>query len=702
MSLEPKTFRTHKVFTKERWADDWSEQEELYCDSFTEACGTEFSHAEFHWDFGRVEGFTDEDFQTRATKDLDGQLLKVQLGGILPGDPEPRRWYGVFVADARRYGGESGLPGEPIVGQQQLRALGLEFFLERVPLDSSVAQIKDGTSAAEEVEIDRALPFNPAGGYRESRRLIGNMEPDGEEGPVFIENPDVDAFEWAGRDILDYLVGYHMPKDGDGNEQIPFSRADDGGILGAFQGSLDGLHGRSVRTVLSMLMDRRRLLSWRLVVQLDLDVETGIEITPFNFNHEDLDLPGGTTITANADTVEIDASQDSLVEECSVGGDDATRFDRVIARGERVVVCGPMDYDSGNGEFDKDWTDALQTEYNGGSTPVASFPITQQNRNQEFRANDRFLRAYRYFKVKPEELAGWLPPESVKVNEKRLRSYPPMARFLSVLPLRDGVDYTTPGPDLSSTGAPTGSRIEYIPPAAFIKDGTRYYHLDRLSRGDKLADAAQTQGRTWSASVHMRHEALGFYVNVSGGPQHLIAKTDFMPADANDTTDWLKDLDWKDLLLTVALETDNWAEAQWPDTPADAGDVVRDLILEFPGKRMEYLLTDTPFEVKADGTLKKSTSSGWILDDSEELKDLARVAYEWYKQSRRTLTLSVRTLDCPYNVGQIVTKLKRPDGTDLEEINSVITSITFDLVQGRYILRTQFAELDLRATTAPV
>jgi hypothetical protein len=379
----------------------------------------------------------------------------------------------------------------------------------------------------------------------------------------------------------------------------------------------------------------------------------------------------------------------------------------VIARGERVVVCGPLDYDSGNGEFDKDWTDALKTEYNtaassSGSYPPATDPIGRMNANQEFRANERFLRVFRYFKVKPERLDIWLPDVAETVNGKVIRAYPPMARFLSVLPLRDGVDYTTPSPDLSSSGAPSGSRVEYIPPLAFIKEGTRYYQLDRLSRGSTLAAAAETQGRTWSASVHMRHEALGFFVNVSGAPQHILAKTDFTPADATDTVDWKKDLDWGDLLLTVALETDNWAEAQWPDTPEDAGDVVRDLILEFPGKRMEYLKIDTPFEVKADGTLKKSTSSGWILDDSEELKDLARVAYEWYKQTRRTLTLSVRTLDCPYNVGQIVTKLKRPDGTDLEEINSVITSITFDLVQGRYTLRTQFAELDLRAMTAPV
>lgn len=722
MAGEPLDFRTHKVFTAERWADDWEEQPQLFCDSFLEACSTEFSQAEFHWDFGRVEGYDDADFQTRAPKDLEGHLVKIELGGVLPGDPEPRRWYGVFVSDFRAYGGESSNPGEPLVGQQELRALGLEFFLERVPLDSSICMSKIGSDPAEELEVERALPFNPAGGYRESRRLIGNMDPDGEEGPVFVENPKVDSFEWAGRDILDYLVGYHMPKDVDGVVQIPWTRADDGGILSAFQGTLDGTHGKSVRTVLSMLMDRRRLLGWRLVVQLESEVETGVEITPFNFNHADIDLPFGASISANTDTVEIDASDDGLVLECEVGRDDTPHFSRVLARGERVVVCGSIDKATLPGKYDKDWTDALKTEYQTASSTLgASYDVLNAwdklNANADFRQQDRFRSVFARFLMKPETLNspeaasnGFLPYDP-KVNDKQLRAYPPLARFLSVLPLRDDIDYTTPSTSLHAAAGeiPSGSREEYMPPLAFIADGTRYYHLEHLTLGEKSALVAGLGGRTWSASVQMRHEALGFVVIVGGAEQHVLGKDDFTPVASPDPDypKWHEELkpaalDWQDMYLTVALETDNWAEAQWPDEPEDTGDVARDLVLEFPGKRMEYVLEDTAFRLDTNGTLKKSTSAGWIVDDSEELKDLARVAYEWYQAPRRTLRFSKRTLDCPYHVGQIVTKLKRPGGDDLEEINSVITQIIFNLRQGSFTLRTQFAELDLRALTPPV
>lgn len=708
MAGEPREFRTHKVYTARLWEDDWTEEEHLFCDGCTFACSTEFSHAEFRWRFGRVEAFDSSTFSGRPAKDLEGYLVMVEIeqSGV-----QPKRWHGVILRDARSYGGESPLPGQPVTGEQRLTAIGLEWFLARWPLDSSFCKIKVG-STVHELEVSRALPFNPAGGYRESRRFMPNMDPEGEKGPVFVENMNVDAFEWSGKDILDYLVGYHMPKDLDGEEKLTWTRADDGGVLAAFQGTLDGLHGLPLFDVLNRLMDRRRLLGWFLRVN---DEETEIEIVPFNFNKDDLNLPSGTTVTANANQVEIDSSQDPLVQRLEIGRDGAVHYHRVIARGERVVVCGSMDYDGALGTFEKDWTDALKTEYQKGPSGDTSYTsltndIQRMDAVQEFRQQDKFRAVYQRYLMDAHTLNshegedGLLPdPDSVKVNGQPIWAYPPLARFLTVLPLRDDVDYTTPSTSLDDA-LPDGSREEYMPPLAFLQEGARYYHLDNMSYGDTLLSSAATGGRAWGASLAMRHEALGFVLNVSGQEQHVLGKTDFTPIAAPDPDAelWAKvleptALDWQDIVLTVALETDTWAEAQWPDPATNEGDVQLDLVLSFPGKRMEYVMEGTAFRLNEDGTLQKATSGGWIVDDSEELKDLARVAYEWYRQARRTLTLTVRSLDCPYELGQLVTKIKRPGGLDVEEINSVITQISFDLLAGTYTIRTQFAELDLPA-----
>jgi hypothetical protein len=88
-----------------------------------------------------------------------------------------------------------------------------------------------------------------------------------------------------------------------------------------------------------------------------------------------------------------------------------------------------------------------------------------------------------------------------------------------------------------------------------------------------------------------------------------------------------------------------------------------------------------------------TSNGGYITDDRERLKNIARVAYEWYCVPRYALDVTMRTLLLDYEIGQMITNIQH--GTLTQAINSVVTEIAMDLVAGTTTIKTKFAELDL-------
>ncbi len=158
--------------------------------------------------------------------------------------------------------------------------------------------------------------------------------------------------------------------------------------------------------------------------------------------------------------------------------------------------------------------------------------------------------------------------------------------------------------------------------------------------------------------------------------------------------------------MTVAVELDNFAEAQWPEPEIPVGvgnDVRRTLYLSVPERKMEYMAQNTVFGLTTAGALKKNAAGGWITDDTLKLLWVARIAYEWYSTPHRAFEYQFRSLDVPYHVGQLVTYLITTDATQSinkvkETVNSVVTSIGLDMRHGSYTLKTSFADFDARGS----
>jgi hypothetical protein len=161
-----------------------------------------------------------------------------------------------------------------------------------------------------------------------------------------------------------------------------------------------------------------------------------------------------------------------------------------------------------------------------------------------------------------------------------------------------------------------------------------------------------------------------------------------------DASDYEAALSWQDIEVTIFAEFDQRVEAKWPlGVLATDSDAIKELIIDVPNARLDYLAPDAFIGIDDAGQVIVSTG-GYVRDDRALLKDIARSAFQWYGQTRQALSVSRHFLIPDVALGTLVTFVG--DAADLEEVNSVVTSQTFDLLAGTVSTQTQFAQLDLR------
>ena len=81
-----------------------------------------------------------------------------------------------------------------------------------------------------------------------------------------------------------------------------------------------------------------------------------------------------------------------------------------------------------------------------------------------------------------------------------------------------------------------------------------------------------------------------------------------------------------------------------------------------------------------------------MRDDRERLKNIARLAWEYYSQPQQSLNLSFRAVSDVLSVGQLITSIVEND--ESEDVNSVVTSLDVNLESQSTVIRSAFAELD--------
>jgi hypothetical protein len=702
-----KRHAAHKVYVKRLWADPWAEVEGLYCDTFKLACSPDVSEAQLSWTFGRVMPPGETEFGNRFTLGYEGYYVRIELDqtpfGEVPWSTAtytPIRWYGVIVDSAQDRGG---IGANPTAGKQRLICRGLEYLLHRTIVDSSFVKTSTG-----EAEIGRAIAFNlGSGDETEHTRKDNRSTAAGAEGSyIFAASLDeADCDPWYGDEIADYLLAYHNPKDRTGTVKIPF-QLDPGfsaSVLHKFSPTLHA-QGKSVKEVLDELIDRRRGVAWYVDVNVTeaggLVVSETPQVVAVTFNKDAIILPSGAVIPPNPVQTAWLFDDLATINSCSLVSDTATQFDRVVARGEPLGACFTIDYTSTTNEAD--WDAALTTAYNAGASGDAGYAALddyqKMSANQQFRRSDKFLKVFRYFRV-PPTWAGSVNgsvacPNPDDAGGATVKFWYPGMRFKGHLPLLTERDYA----DVEAVTEEelTKSKPEYLRPFALIYDNTatRYYYLDRMAHGGALVDdMPESGGRDYSAHLRMQDDAFGIIVDVSGHPQHMIASSDFTPTDDVDAIQ-PADLPWQNIFATVFAEFDQQLEARWPlGVLATDADAIKELIIHVANARLDYLTPGTLIGIDSAGAAL-ATAGGYVRDDRALLKDIARSAFQWYGQTRQALSVSRHFLIPDVALGTLVTFVG--DAADLEEVNSVVTSQTFDLLAGTVSTQTQFAQLDLR------
>jgi hypothetical protein len=684
---EPNLFKPHVVYTKQLWADPWSLRPYLRSPQCTFACGPDMSSAILEYQYGNIHRHDAIGYAVFTPLDLSDRYVKIEIDG-------GPTWYGVVVDSANDRGGEHEVNGVEVVrGTQVFQCRGLEFLLHRKVIDTSI--VADGGG---EKRIGRAIGFNLGGGLSGSSDKIGNMDDvqvSSAGTGLFAQNLAI-AREWTAADILEYLRPYHVPTDLNGIDSLGWALgAGYRAILQNYTPAMQ-VHDKTFFQVLNELIDRRRLMGWYVGVT---PIAETPEIRVFTFNRNAVQLPN-QVIPANTNQVNWDFDQDNLVQRFILSTDDATRFDRIVARGEPQGGCFTVSVINGN--LEPDWSDAQKTLYETGATTTAAYiasddPYFRHSANQLARNTDDLRKVFRYYRVPPTfdgqvgANAIWPSYNPVLQGYNFIQPcefWYPGLRFQDRLPLRIEHDYTNP---LAVTDAmKNGSKWEYLRPFVFYQEpGESAYYIDRPNRGE-MEDELESSGRFWAASLRMMDDAFGIIVDAPVA--HLLGKDSFTPADDDDEKDYEAAIDYSYLYATVFAEADAFVEAYWPANLLNV-DYLKELIINVPNARLDYLVPGTYIGVDDDGAAI-TTLGGFVRDDTEYLQNVARTAFEWYSDPRKSISVTIRDLSQERVRGELI--LVVGGANNAETINSVVTSCSYDMRGGTATYSTQFAELDAR------
>jgi hypothetical protein len=636
-----------------------------------------------------------------AKGSLLGKYVKVVID--LPDPQSDIEWHGVItdLGDDRK--------GDPTIttksGTEQYTAYGLTLLLEKsFPVTKSLVKDQAG---GDPYLIGICLPFNGGQDNREGRKRAGTANYDA-TGKCFTDatltaSPDF----WEAKDAVEYLLTNFAPTDVDDESKVPFEVLN----TDALQYRLPNVayDGQNVWEILNRLIQRQRGLGFHAVVEPPEapDVLDVVKLKVFSHSDTDIVLPTGSTIPANSNTTSFDFSTSVNILSATITESAIQTYDRVITRGAPagVVLTLSPDFNLSEG-----WSAANKTAYNTAASGEPDFAALsdadKSARNADFRSRDTLHDVFSHWLLpenwdgkgvklsdETEPLATFTIDDDGTVDLATKGSFLVSAlRVADFVPLRMNEDYST----AVTPSIDTDSSEEYLKPILchLVKDGEtelRWVHSERIDAA--AASGSTKRQHTFTVQTRIMDDSPGLILEVSGGEQHFIAADQFVATGTYDEIPAGQELDQNDFFATVYLPLQQRVFALEPDLPT-SGDVARTLIIDVADAYLDRLIPGTVVGLDNAGDPIES-DGGWLRDDRTRLQDIAKLAWTWYSVDRQTLDLQFRGIFNDFSVGQLITSLDSPSGT--ESINTVITSLSYNLDNGTTQLQTQYDELDFEA-----
>jgi len=611
---------SHVVYTRVAWADAWTLQPNLKCVECQWNAAPAMNSAVLRWDTGGV--ILPGDSTPTTITPWVGRGYFVRIVWTCD-DASTLQWVGFIDA--------SEWPTEAF-GHQSLVCYGLEQALAKTPMLDIVWR------AAEDDVRRSAFPltFNAPDGLRSE----AVTEEDGEVYAFASASEDAPK-SWSTREIVRYLLKYHLPTDDQAVAAIPWA-VDQIDQLPDWDSPYVETRNRTVWDVLIELVSG----------ELQLGFTVGSDGTSAYvrfFTHLASTLTiGARTLAANPRQHTLVFMPDALTDArfSDVGGG----YDVVVCRGARRKSICTLGFPAlAAGQLLADWDNATQeVAYNTGAQGEAGYDALDDNekaqKNDAVRGQSFLSYVFRRFVLDPNwdfELGD--EPEAVFPGNDSPRSL----RFVDRLPIAeltamwDG-ELSTDYFDRGGPGLPW--LLTWKDPTETLErvDNAVLGQLSKLFAGQSIPDFAVVPHVVGDRAIDLI---------VQGGPQHMIATT-----FTGDTgVDVPGVLDYTEAQITLAIEEDRFCEGVYPVTAPDV-DVVRRLCVDMgEAYQQVYVVPETVVAIGGvTGDVLKS-DGGVLVDDSPKLAALAEVIARSVVRTRKTVAWSSLRKISLIAVGDLIT-----------------------------------------------
>jgi hypothetical protein len=618
-------------------------------------------------------------FQGTDPHSIMGYWVKIEAdatsGKDEAGSPKKVRWYGIITDVAVDHHGTV-LDGVDLVSTQDfiVHCYGPEWILTRKQVTTSV--VDDGSGG--DLVIGRGLAFN---GYRVDtlgRQVVaGNKDANRR---VF-GTTKLDAEVWNAQEIIQYLLDYHEPTDP--NPDWFLDTTVSGDVMFWHKPVIE-THGRTLYDIINSVVPRERGITWKL--EVDESAST-IYIVPFSGLQTPIVLPGGNVIPANPSTIQLDLMRQRHISRVARLVSKQPQYHQVRVTGDRSgrIFTARVGF-----ELVKDWTPTLETEYADAAHGAAGYAALEQAEkarlNDSARMSDKLSRVYTTFRL----VDNWDGQANGQDVKQGAEFWQPGLRFEAYLPLLKGYDYSTSA-SAPTNNNPTATNPEFMRPIVIgsIAPLPFWEHLDRL------ASSAFSEyfgfGIQWACHFRPQENQPGIIIDPTA-PPHVLAKNQFT---ANEPTEHESIIDYTTIEATVYCKWDNYCEGIWPPEPAAAEhDQVQVLEINIGDRaKLDYLVPNTVLGLS--NAEKILATGGYVRDDREYCRDLARAAFAYYGQMRHAISYGLDIINTHVEVGDLVTSFQ--DGPLTRPVNCLVSSIHWDFGRQATSVQTDFLEIDFGA-----
>lgn len=688
-----------RVYTRQRWADSWTLQSNLWCEEASWSLLPSMPSASFVLRYGRVLAHGASTWSTQSKLAIGGYYVKVEFDC----EDGTITWVGFIDQLADEQGG---IASGVAYGTQRFVALSMAQVLAYELITRSRWHDQPNTTAR---WSGSAITFNDGGKPNRSN----SDTPAGSPVPLFAPRapknwngqPWSTPKFWTSRDIAKYLIEHATPRDSADAKLIPFEIQNIDAIPDWDRPVIE-TEGKSVLSVLEEIVNASRLLQFSVGID-ETATPDKVILKVHSLAATELTLPESNTHPANEDTVDfvtVGAQDTNVIVQASV----TSLVHQIVVKGaKRETLLTTWFVGSAGAGLIQGWNSVEETAYNEGASGEAGYSAlsTQQKKhlNQIVRGKQKLNDVFRTFVLDPE----WdFNPQGgqagfVFVNDEDDTRYYPWWNAITIapyLPLKEGIEYQEPGVSIQEHEA----TVEYRPIFVhFKRPGTS---PSQWLQAEKMADGIDPK---FSVSVGLTKDNQGLALDVSGSHQHAIAYTDFDPTDVD--TETIGQFDYMEAEVTLSLYEDRFAEYAFPESIPSDFDAIRKRIIYAGDSYKKIRALDSTFvDINDSGhrvyiSLYNIEAGGpdsyTLVDDTPKLESIGQIAADWYLVPRQILRLSTARPTASAFVGQLVTAINSGTG-HASTINTVISEIRLATPQSdrsapvNFSITTAMGELD--------